>query len=230
MIFLSNGSRHLIEWGGSETGGLITQTIGNNQLAVVEESATGINRYFHFSSQPSQRIHPSRGSSALFVRCLGPAARDRAGAAATSVPKPLTAAFPSSFVRHLSVPGGSRSISRLPQPRLSRRNGQPGYPLAHPAKQPSRHMTLRQEQPIIAGMFFTCRPPVFTSRCWRLVKDQFPILCGKISRRHRFPKFVGDHAQPKPHLVGPEPMATQPCHLHRLLAFFDHCSAVPLLL
>ncbi len=49
--------------------------------------------------------------------------------------------------------GGSGSISQLPQPQLSRRNRQPGYPLAHPAKQPSRQMTLRQEQPIIPGMF-----------------------------------------------------------------------------
>src|ERR1017187_8778904 len=89
MIFLSHGSRHLIKWSGSETGDLISQTIGNNQVAGVEESATCINRYFHFSSQPSHSIHPSRGSSALFVRCLGPAARGRDGAAATAVPKPV---------------------------------------------------------------------------------------------------------------------------------------------
>jgi hypothetical protein len=95
MIFLAYVSRHLIEWDGCETGDVISQTIGNNQPAVLEGSAAGMNRYFHFSSQPSQRIHPSRGSSALFVRCLGPAARDRAGAAAMSAPKPLIAAFPS---------------------------------------------------------------------------------------------------------------------------------------
>jgi hypothetical protein len=174
MIFLAYVSRHLIEWDGSETGDVISQTIGNNQLAVLEGSATGINRYFHFSSQPSQRIHPSRGSSALFVRCLGPAARDRAGAAATSVPKPLIAAFPSSFVRHLPVPGGCRSISRLPQPRLSLRNGQPRYPLEHPAKQPSRHMTLRQEQPIIAGMFH--QPPAGLHQSLLQARSWSPVL------------------------------------------------------
>src|SRR5260370_24351482 len=44
---LSHGSQHLIEWGGSETGGVISQTIGNNQLAVVEESTTGVNDVGH---------------------------------------------------------------------------------------------------------------------------------------------------------------------------------------
>src|ERR1035437_4853056 len=34
-------------------------------------------------------------------------------------------------------------------------------------------------------------------------------------------QVIGDHAQPQPHLVGPEPVTTQPCHLHRLLAFLD---------
>src|ERR1019366_817557 len=35
------------------------------------------------------------------------------------------------------------------------------------------------------------------------------------------PQVIGDHAQPQSHFVGPETMATQPCHLHRLLAFLD---------
>jgi hypothetical protein len=41
------GSQHLIKWDGSETGGVIGQTIGNDQLAVVEESATRINDVGH---------------------------------------------------------------------------------------------------------------------------------------------------------------------------------------
>ncbi len=44
-------------------------------------------------------------------------------------------------------------------------------------------------------------------------------------RQHEPPpqisQVVGEHAQPQPYLVGPEPMAAQPRHLHRLLAFFD---------
>jgi hypothetical protein len=44
---------------------------------------------------------------------------------------------------------------------------------------------LRQEQPIIAGIpqSGTCRPPVFTSLCGKLVKDQPSIPLGSTSRR-----------------------------------------------
>ena len=42
-----HSSQHLIKWDGSETGGVIGQTIGNDQLAVVEESATRINDVGH---------------------------------------------------------------------------------------------------------------------------------------------------------------------------------------
>ncbi len=34
-------------------------------------------------------------------------------------------------------------------------------------------------------------------------------------------EVIGNHAQPQPHLVRPKAMATQPRHLHRLLAFVD---------
>src|SRR5664280_2870224 len=61
--------------------------------------------------------------------------------------------FPFDFVRHLSVPFYCGAISRLPQPRLSRRKRQPGEPPEHTAKQPFRQVALRQQQPIIAGMF-----------------------------------------------------------------------------
>jgi hypothetical protein len=36
-----------------------------------------------------------------------------------------------------------------------------------------------------------------------------PILFGSTSRRHRFPRFVGDYAQPEPHLVGPRKMGPE---------------------
>jgi hypothetical protein len=90
------------------------------------------------------------------------------------VRKPLTEAFPSSLVKHFSVPGGCGSISRLPQPRLSRRNGQAGYPVEHPAKQPSPHMTLRQEQPIIAGMFH--QPPAGLHQSLLQARSWSPVL------------------------------------------------------
>jgi len=35
---------------------------------------------------------------------------------------------------------------------------------------------------------FTNRPPVFTTRCCKLVGDQFSIFFGSTSRRHRLPK------------------------------------------
>jgi len=36
---------------------------------------------------------------------------------------------------------------------------------------------------------FTNRPPVFTSRCCKLVSDQFSIRWGNASRRHRLPRL-----------------------------------------
>ena len=42
-----HGSQHLIERDGSETGGVIGQTIRDDQLAVVDESAAGINDVGH---------------------------------------------------------------------------------------------------------------------------------------------------------------------------------------
>ena len=47
MLFLVHGSQHLIQWNGGETGGVIGQTVGNDQLAVMEESATCINDIGH---------------------------------------------------------------------------------------------------------------------------------------------------------------------------------------
>src|SRR5450759_5552137 len=47
----------------------------------------------------------------------------------------------------------AESFSWVPQPRLSRRKRQSIDPPQHTGKQPPRQMTLRQQQPIIAGMF-----------------------------------------------------------------------------
>jgi hypothetical protein len=49
--------------------------------------------------------------------------------------------------------------------------------------------------------------------------------CSDSLRQHQprpqVAQIVCDHAQPQPHLVRPEPVATQPRHLHRLLPLFD---------
>src|SRR5262245_11928212 len=47
MILLLHSSQHVIEWNGCETGGVIGQTIRNDQFAVVQESATCINDIGH---------------------------------------------------------------------------------------------------------------------------------------------------------------------------------------
>ena len=84
---------------------------------------------------------------------LGPGARHRGLSAPIRVPKLLTAAFRSGLIRHPSVPGASGSISRLSQPRLSRRKRQLRYPPEHAGKQPTSQMALRQKQPVVASMF-----------------------------------------------------------------------------
>jgi hypothetical protein len=75
----------------------------------------------------SATLYSTEGLQRNIFLWLGLGARDRALSTPSQVPKLLTAAFPSAFVRHPSVPCDSRSISRLPQPRLSRRKGQRGY-------------------------------------------------------------------------------------------------------
>jgi hypothetical protein len=49
-------------------------------------------------------------------------------------------------------------------------------------------MSLRQQQPVVAGMLIN-RPPVFTSRCCKLVRDHFSTPFGSTSRCHRFPRL-----------------------------------------
>src|ERR1700691_5510879 len=46
---LIQGSQHFREWGGHETCGVVGQTIGNNQIAVVDQSAAGINDIWHIA-------------------------------------------------------------------------------------------------------------------------------------------------------------------------------------
>src|ERR1700693_429377 len=47
MLVLLHGSQNLIEWNGRETGGVIGQSIRDDQFAVVQESATCINDVRH---------------------------------------------------------------------------------------------------------------------------------------------------------------------------------------
>src|ERR1035437_1699859 len=119
-------------------------------------------------------------------------------------------------------PFGSGSISRLPQPRLSRRKRQPGDPPEHTAKQPFRQMALRQQQPIIAAFF--PQPPAGLPQPL-LQAGQRPVLdlLGQRQPPPQIPQVVGQQAQREPHLVGAETMAREASHLYRLLALFDPC-------
>jgi len=45
--FLVHGSQHSSEGNGSETGGVIGHSIGDDEFAIVEESATGVNDVRH---------------------------------------------------------------------------------------------------------------------------------------------------------------------------------------
>src|ERR1035437_7145241 len=93
-------------------------------------------------------------------------------------------------------------------------------PSQHTPKQPPREVTLRQQQPVISGVLDQSstrfHQPLLQAR-------QRPVLDSL--RQHQPPpqvhKVVGQHAQPESYLIGPEMMAAQPRHLHRLLAFFD---------
>src|ERR1022692_4864330 len=86
--------------------------------------------------------------------------------------------------------------------------------------QPPREVTLRQQQPVISGVLDQA------SACFHqplLQARERPVLDSL--RQHQpppqVPQVVGQHAQPESYLIGPEMMAAQPRHLHRLLAFFD---------
>src|ERR1039458_10117815 len=119
----------------------------------INRCQVGVDRNFRFGSQQPHTIHPFRESSAPFSLWGWPPGSAQGPHGPTQVPKLLTTAFPSGFVRHSSLRCWSGSIFRLPQPRLSRRKRQIGYPPEHIAKQPFRQMALRQQEPVVAGMF-----------------------------------------------------------------------------
>jgi hypothetical protein len=81
-------------------------------------------------------------------------------------------------------------------------------------------MTLRQQQPVVAGVFNQTAPgfspaaalrwSVTSWRCWPAAPaaaTDCPV--------------VGDNTQPQPHLVGLEAVGRKPHHRDRLLAFLD---------
>jgi hypothetical protein len=81
-------------------------------------------------------------------------------------------------------------------------------------------MTLRQEQATIARMF---HQPSAGLHQTVLQTRQRPVS-EPVWQQQSSPEVaqvLGNDGQPHPHLVGSKPMATEPRHLHRLLAFFN---------
>src|SRR5664279_2069325 len=78
------------------------------------------------------------------------------GSGSPSAPARVPQLLPRPFRPVLSdtspSPRDSGSISR-PQPQLSRRKRQHGDPPHHAPKEPPRQMALRQQKPVVAGMF-----------------------------------------------------------------------------
>lgn len=134
------------------------KTVAGQLFSSVRNRHHGLpSRNFRFGSQSPHSIRPSRNSSALFFRCLGAVARDRAGTVATRVLKQLTAVLSSSFVRHPSVPWRLWiTISAATAAAIPSELAAQGYPLEHAAKQQTHQMTFGREQPTIAA-FFTSR-------------------------------------------------------------------------
>ena len=94
------------------------------------------------------------------------------------------------------------------------------HPPQHACEQAPRQMTLRQEQPVVASMLYQPAAGLHQPLLQAGQRPRFESL-----RHHQPPpqvvQAVCDHAQPQPHLVRPESVATQPRHLHRLLPLFD---------
>src|SRR5437667_849733 len=74
---------------------------------------------------------------------------------------------------------------------LPRGQGQRLDPPYHGPEESPCQMALRQQQPVIAGVFHqptAClHQPLLQAR--QRVSDQFLILCGSTNRRHRFPRL-----------------------------------------
>ena len=124
------------------------------------------------------------------------------------------------ILRHLYLPLPPRHRTcSVPCSCLSRRRRQQrGDLVQHATEEPPRQVTLRQQQPIVAGMFNQTasgfhqpllqagqRPPVDACR-----QHQPPPQVAEI---------LSDHAKPQPHLVGLEAVARKPRHRDHLFAF-----------
>jgi len=83
-------------------------------------------------------------------------------------------------------------------------------PPHHRSEQPSSQMALRQEEPVVAGMFYPSLPPVSPAAACKLAGTSSDPL-RQCQLRQRFPRCMQSRSA-KAVLVGPEPMTTEPRH------------------
>src|ERR1039457_5250957 len=97
-------------------------------------------------------------------------------------------------------PLGSGSISRPPHPRRPPQNRQPRDSPEHTAKQPPRQMALRQQEPVVAGMF---HQPSSGLHQPLLQAGQRPVLdpLGQPQPPPQIAQVVSQHTQSQPYLV-----------------------------
>src|SRR5215469_78550 len=93
----------------------------------------------------------------------------------------------------------------------------------HARKQPPRQIALCQQQPVIPGVLNQTAAGLSPAVAANWSTTTSPLL--NPPRQHQpppqVPEVVSDHTQPKSPLIGPKPVAAQPRHVHRLLAFLD---------
>ena len=140
-------------WPSNTTGTITTARSGRVQRTAAN-APRPFSRNFRFSSQQAHTIYPLSTDSSTIFLFVWAQGTGKGSVCPNAGPTTVDHGLPISFCQDSPPsPFGSGSISPLPQPQLSRRKRQPGDALEHTAKQPFRQVALRQQQPVIAGMF-----------------------------------------------------------------------------
>ena len=111
--------------------------------------------------------------------------------------EPLRSGHSSHTVPHLCPFFAQKGFVALGRASACRHRQRPDPP-QHLAEEPPVQMPFRQQEPVVPRMLHQ-RPPVFTSRCFRLVSDQRLIRGDRTSLRQRLPN-VGQDAQLQAHM------------------------------
>ncbi len=90
-------------------------------------------------------------------------------------------------------------------------------------------MALGQQEPVISSVLHKS-PTRLDQPLLQARQGPVPDSPGEHHLSPQVADIIGNDTQPQPHLVGPEPMATEARRLHRLLAFFDLLLGCPTLI